>query len=442
MKFIKTIALFSIITLFSNADLLAENQKLIFPENDRVVELEGIRKYSIQLFASKKSDEAINKLSEIQTQLPENESLKLVQNGKWFTIREGSYDDFISAFISQQDLREAGFSDCYIVWRSSKTNPRFHLETGATNNRSGQAQLLQKPTRFQVDNSRNSPYGRLVSKINRGDNPVGNLLQGEQRLQDLDIDLHVQGKDLNQIKNSYLALYEDPECDPIIRRTALKSAADVAHYYHAGSKGRLEGFGLYKKLLKESVENSDDSMAQSASIELLGTKLELARSGLGDFYDVRRMSEAICEKWDNSTRVYHTSRLMACETYFFEAEYDVAVQMFETALADESLAAFPREKSMYLFFYGLSLQNSHEYQKALEAFQEILSMEFDESEKWTFKGEVWDMHYRALYFADVCAGQVGDLELRDQYRQLYMEKIKKNGQSVDPEQDFVISKEL
>jgi len=50
---------------------------------------------------------------------------------------------------------------------------------------------------------------------------------------------------------------------------------------------------------------------------------------------------------------------MASESHYFEGNYDEAFTSFKELLSHKEVSLFPREKSMALFFAGLTCERMH-----------------------------------------------------------------------------------
>jgi hypothetical protein len=354
------------------------------------------------------------------------------------TLKVGEYGLMIDAFVARHALMGEGFEDCFIVWETrdaalvsvedllGSPRPEYRvvgIEPPDADALRAPAAWTHYPGTERADHYRINPYARVDRLVVDGDGKL-QPETGEdpyfQRLVAVDELLFRKEKNIEEIREAYLAIARDTTVTcATARLSALASAAEVDHYFDGTTSGRIRSIALYTTLHHDAAMARVEALRQLAAIELCALTMELSRSGVGDLSDTRTMARAIVNEWGPEYRVHFTARLMDAETEYFDGNHEVAEERFASLLRDIEDTPYARERTMATLFRSANFRKLGRFREALAASESVLDVDLPPEEAWRFRTKTLDMRGQAAYSALENARGIGDPRLIQRYSELY-----------------------
>ncbi len=384
--------------------------------------------YSVQVFSGKdlkKANESAEKVKSLHYS-----PVFIVSSEQTNKVKIGIFDNFLDARSFRQNLRENGFPDSYITWMSPEgaIERLDFIDNIDQLLKACKENITPEKKVFQVlENNSLNTYKDLLLKLSLSNQiEVKDIVLKEilaiddDKLTDSSVDIlqnniqmlsndnyikglcmfklanviHKKEKNYENAKYFYEALANGIVKAPI--DTVLDSqiiCGDISHYFDGSTTGRLLSYSQYK----ESYELADIiSQKQKARIllEIIGLRMELARSEQGELWECRREVEKFLNSIDQSYgKERAVARLMKFECLCWEEKYDEALIEGDKFVKEEGI--FIREKATALNFLAGVYFIKGQYDLGKQKLLEVINMDIPEKEQWKFKYETWNLKLRA-----------------------------------------------
>ena len=387
--------------------------------------------YSVQIF-SVSSQEAAQASSEKAQNLGYSPVFTIKVNDR-FRVKVGLFDNFLDARFFRQNLREDGFSDAYITWMSPEgavSRLQFIENTDQLLNHCsmnvspappsfGIMQMKGKENvpdlvaslKHKKDIVINSPDLKDVLDTHNDEQLSPSSIEIlEQYIDSAPDDSEIKGmamiKLANQIhwkeKNYKTAeTFFESVSNGVVNAPveclldAQIACSDISHYFHGDTNARLASYRKYKQAL-ELAELVSAEKAARIWLEIIGLRMELARSSQGELWECRREVDKFLNSVEQSlSKPRAVARLMAFESLCFDGKLDEALIEGEKIVNEESQNI--REVATALNFIAGIHYRKNDYDQAKFHLEKVMEMDIPDSEQWKFRYDTWNLKLRAAY---------------------------------------------
>jgi tetratricopeptide (TPR) repeat protein len=390
--------------------------------------------YGVEVLRTPNHDEALEKQA---SQMKKGFApVGIYKEGVIYRVIIGKYDDVMSSKWIAWKLKESGVEGKIVSFENATPIPESIEAAGQTNNLPESVKFLiiknapLPETSFQSDRTEVKEFENV-----RKNKSIDELEASMQNILDqASMDDPIRGWAL--LRNGYLQLLKKDSAAAVesFRLLAEGSVASTKSqrceallrlgFSLEGQKRKIESYQAFEALKNLTERPLDGAIAQ---VQQAGIIMEVARgseSDRGTLEDCRNACQKVFEyvTSEKAPQTCATAELMFFETYYYANDYTKTIELGLQFL--EKYSKQTRETSMAILFIGMALDNTGNYDQAVQTLLKVFEKDF--SKKGTAfgaDGKPWDMKQKAADWIKYLARKHKDPELitrlADQYPEYF-----------------------